>query len=143
MTNLYAYANFNCIQFYEFWWCLHCLCIHCVSSPHPFKISVIRKSFLFPSVTPNPASGSHWSDLYYYILQVLSVLKLHVKGTILFDFSYLQLLWDSPTWLHVAKVCPFLLLTIKYYPWRRAWPPTPVFLPREFHGQRSLVGYSP
>ena len=25
-------------------------------------------------------------------------------------------------------------------PWRRAWYPTPVFLPREFHGQRSLVG---
>ena len=28
-------------------------------------------------------------------------------------------------------------------PWRRAWRPTPVFLPREFHGQRSLVSYSP
>ena len=27
--------------------------------------------------------------------------------------------------------------------WRRAWQPTPVFLPRESHGQRSLVGYSP
>ena len=28
-------------------------------------------------------------------------------------------------------------------PWRRAWQPTPVFLPGEFHGQRSLVDYSP
>ena len=28
-------------------------------------------------------------------------------------------------------------------PWRREWQPTPVFLPREFHGQRSLVGYGP
>ena len=28
-------------------------------------------------------------------------------------------------------------------PWRRTWQPTPVFLPGEFHGQRSLVGYSP
>ena len=27
--------------------------------------------------------------------------------------------------------------------WRRAWQPTPVFLPGESHGQRSLVGYSP
>ena len=27
-------------------------------------------------------------------------------------------------------------------PWRRAWQPTPVFLPGESHGQRSLVGYS-
>ena len=28
-------------------------------------------------------------------------------------------------------------------PWRRAWPPTPLLLPGESHGQRSLVGYSP
>ena len=26
-------------------------------------------------------------------------------------------------------------------PWRREWQPTPVFLPGEFHGQRSLAGY--
>ena len=28
-------------------------------------------------------------------------------------------------------------------PWRREWLPTLVFLPGKFHGQRSLVGYSP
>ena len=27
--------------------------------------------------------------------------------------------------------------------WRREWLPTPVFLPEESHGQRSLEGYSP
>ena len=27
--------------------------------------------------------------------------------------------------------------------WRRAWQPTPVFLPGESHGQRSLAGHSP
>ena len=27
--------------------------------------------------------------------------------------------------------------------WRREWLPTPVFFPGNFHGQRSLVGYSP
>ena len=27
--------------------------------------------------------------------------------------------------------------------WRRAWQLTPVFLPGESHGQRSLEGYSP
>ena len=27
--------------------------------------------------------------------------------------------------------------------WRREWLPTPVFLPGEFHGQRSLASYSP
>ena len=29
------------------------------------------------------------------------------------------------------------------FPWRREWQPTPVFLCGEFHGLRSLVGYSP
>ena len=28
-------------------------------------------------------------------------------------------------------------------PWERKWKPTPVFLPGEFHGERSLVGYTP
>ena len=28
-------------------------------------------------------------------------------------------------------------------PRRREWLPTPSFLPGEFHGQRSLAGYSP
>ena len=28
-------------------------------------------------------------------------------------------------------------------PWKRKWQPIPVFLPAEFHEQKSLVGYSP
>ena len=31
---------------------------------------------------------------------------------------------------------------VRKMPWSREWLPTPVFLPGEFHGQRSLVGYS-
>ena len=27
--------------------------------------------------------------------------------------------------------------------WRKEWLPIPVFLPREFHGQRSLADYGP
>ena len=34
-------------------------------------------------------------------------------------------------------------LQVRKIPWRRAWQPTPVFLPGESHGQRSLAGYSP
>ena len=32
---------------------------------------------------------------------------------------------------------------VRKVPWRRAWQPTPVFLPGESHGQRSLAGYGP
>ena len=32
---------------------------------------------------------------------------------------------------------------VRKIPWRRAWQPTPLFLPGNFHEQRSPVGYSP
>ena len=32
---------------------------------------------------------------------------------------------------------------VRKLPWRRAQQPTPVFLPGESHGQKSLVGYNP
>ena len=32
---------------------------------------------------------------------------------------------------------------VREIPWSRKWQPISVFLPRKFHGQRSLVGYSP
>ena len=32
---------------------------------------------------------------------------------------------------------------VRKIPWRRTWQPTPVFLPGESHGQRSLAGCSP
>ena len=37
---------------------------------------------------------------------------------------------------------PGLNPRVRKIPWKREWLPTPVFLPGEFHGQRSLVGYS-
>ena len=32
---------------------------------------------------------------------------------------------------------------VEKIPWRRTWQPTPVLLPGESHGQRSLAGYGP
>ena len=32
---------------------------------------------------------------------------------------------------------------VRKIPWKRAWQPTPLFLPGECHGQRSLEGYNP
>ena len=36
---------------------------------------------------------------------------------------------------------PGFNLWVGEIPWRREWLPTPVCLPGEFHGLRSLVGY--
>ena len=41
-----------------------------------------------------------------------------------------------------CKGCGFSTWVEKI-PWRRAWRPTPVFLPGESHGQRSLARYGP
>ena len=32
---------------------------------------------------------------------------------------------------------------VRKIPWSRKWQPTPVFLPGEHHGQKSLEGYGP
>ena len=39
--------------------------------------------------------------------------------------------------------CPFLKQFVNAKLWRRKWQPTPIFLPGESRGQRSLAGYSP
>ena len=38
---------------------------------------------------------------------------------------------------------PGLIPGLGKIPWRRVWLPAPVLLPGEFHGERSLAGYSP
>ena len=44
----------------------------------------------------------------------------------------LPAMWETQVWPLVRKI-----------PWRREWRPTSVVIPGEFHGQSSLVGYSP
>ena len=61
-------------------------------------------------------------------------------------FGYV--LGGPPWWLRAKRVClqcrrPGWVSGIRKIPWRREWRPTPVFLPGEPHGQRSLVGYRP
>ena len=49
--------------------------------------------------------------------------------------------WASPQSYKELDIPEQLMLSQQI--WRKAWQPTPVFLPGESHGQRSLVGYSP
>ena len=45
---------------------------------------------------------------------------------------------DTTEQLHFLHFTHFIL-----YHWRREWQPSPVFLPGESHGQRSLAGHGP
>ena len=58
------------------------------------------------------------------------------------------LLWASLVAQMVKKIClqyrrPGFDPLVGKIPQRKEWLLTPIFLPGEFHGQRSLVGYSP
>ena len=104
----------------------------------------------------------HWEDpeeWYYYIntlfvhnwnifIQLL-LLLLHLLR-FLFFLVWLSLasLQGLPRWLNgQASACKCRRCRFDPWvgkiPWRRTWQPTPVFLPGESHGQRSLAGYSP
>ena len=59
-----------------------------------------------------------------------------------------HLLVGLPWWLRWWRTClqcrrPGFNPWVRTIPWRRKCLPTPVFLPGESHGQRSLVSYSP
>ena len=59
----------------------------------------------------------------------------------------LVLFMGFPGWLRQQRIClqcrrPVFNPWIRKIPWRREWQPTPVFLPGESRGQRSLVGYT-
>ena len=57
-------------------------------------------------------------------------------------------MWGTPRWLSGKEsTCQFKRHEfgpwVRKIPWRKKWQPTSVLLPGKFHGQRSLVGYSP
>ena len=92
------------------------------------------------------------SDNHYIILHKASVLSS-------LDLTYLiKVYFQSTTCFYFPVKTSLVAQMVKNLPamwrprfdpwvgkisWKRAWQPTPLFLPREFHGQRSLVGYSP
>ena len=88
--------------------------------------------------------------VYIYMCVCVSLLSLH-KLTKLNNFIMAQLYIGASQAAVVVKNLPANAGDIQdefspwngRIPWRRAWQPTPVFLPREFHGQSRLTGCSP
>ena len=68
----------------------------------------------------------------------LNHLALDTSSAALWDSLVSQMVQNLPT-MRETWFDPW----VKKIPWRREWLPTPIFLPEELHGQRSLVCYSP
>ena len=88
---------------------------------------------------------------------ILNSMILNSRGSLVFNlikemFSKLYYdTWASQVVLVVKNLPPragrhkrpWFTPWVGKIPCRRTWQPTPVFLPRESHGQRSLVGFGP
>jgi len=69
----------------------------------------------------------------FFILSLLNLTSSPLSG----DFPVAQKVKNLP-----ARQETRVPSWVGKFLWRREWQSTPVFLPGEFHGQRSLVGYS-
>ena len=88
------------------------------------------------SCLENPRDGGAWRAAVYGVAQSRTRLKRLSSSS------------SNMWWLRWYSIClprgrPGFNPWVGKISWRRKWQPTPVFLPREFHGERSLVGYSP
>ena len=101
-----------------------------------------------------PQGGDIWSEIYGSFIG-LGVEELATEKGEYWKFSETRKCLDFPAcsvgFPHSSvskKIClqcrrPGFNSLVGKIPWRRKWQPTPVFLPGESHGQRSLAGYSP
>ena len=73
-----------------------------------------------------------------------TVLNKH-KTSMNVNYYYVSSIWASLVAQKVKSLLqcrrPGFNTCVRKIPWRRQWLPTPIFLP-EFHGQKSLAGYS-
>ena len=74
-------------------------------------------------------------------------LQSHLSPLLQLEFTSSKISSWLPRWLSGRRIC-LQCRRCGFDPWvrkiplRRAWQPTPVFLPGESHGERSLVGYT-
>ena len=108
--------------------CLSSIRLHCSGREWILHYSRSQSSHLQDGVASLHPVALAWNqnDVLYFI-KVASQVALEVKN-------------PSANAEDIRDVG--LIPGLGRFPWRRAWQPTPVFLPGESHGQRSLVGYS-
>ena len=103
----------------------------CLSTKEKFSHMPTNKVTIWPL-------KSRWINLFYFVLFCLLIWLLWV----LVVASYVRSEKGFPGGIRRCKKHGFDPWIRKIL-WSRKWQPTLVFLPGEFHGRRSLVGYSP
>ena len=114
---------------------------------HPLLLppSIFPSSRVFPNES---ALRIRWSKDWSFSFNIST--SIENSGLISFRMDWLDLLVVQGTLKNlfqnhsskasVLQCSAFFIVHLSYPHWRRKWQPTPVFLPGESHGQRSLVG---
>ena len=115
-----------------------CICIYSYIHPGEGNGNPLQYSCLENSM----GRGTWWATVRGVTqLDMTEQLSTHA-------FIFIISFWGLPRWLS-GKESPCQSRRCRFDPWvrkiswRRKWQPTPVFLPGESPGQRSLAGYSP
>ena len=99
---------------------------------------------LIPGLGRSAGEGKKLPTSVFWPGELIHVISKSQRGLSNFHFNF----GTSQVALVVKKsVCQSRRLGfnpwVRKIPWRRKWQPTPVFLPGESHGQRSLAAYIP
>ena len=124
-----------------------------VACQAPLSLGFLRKEYRsglpFPPPRDLPDPGIQSMSLAYPALQVDSLLLSHLGRHERYQSLLISLFLNVTSLVaQIKTVClqcrrPGFAPWVRKIAWRREWLPTPVFLPGEFHGQRSLLVYSP
>ena len=117
------------------------------------QLSTAQGNFMFNILREQPVSQSGCTILYFH-QQFMRVSTSSwpldsYKTEVILLYNILTLMEFRSSmeaqWYRIHLQCRRLWFNpwVRKIPWRRKWQPTPVFLPGESHGQKSLVGYSP
>ena len=117
----------------------------------PFSHLILcRPLLLLPPIPHSIRVFSYQSTLRmrwpkYWSFSFSIIPSKEIPGLISFIFIFFHS-W-LPWWLRWQRIhlqCrrPSFKPWVGKFPWRMKWQPTPVFLPGQAHGQRSLAGYS-
>ena len=96
-------------------------------SGSPFQYFCLQKCIFWKYI---------FQKIHFWKIDVVFLFLLHTF--ILLDFPGGSVVKNPPASARRHRFDPWIGLI----PWRRKWQPTPVFLPGESCGQRTLVGYS-
>ena len=79
-----------------------------------------------------------YEEIYQFLVIILNAKECGMKC------MFVGLPWWL-RWKRIGLQCRRLWFKpwVRKIPWRREWQPSPVFLPKKFHRQKRLAGYSP